>query len=236
MMYSTKWRDPAEPRFPSECHTGMEILAGLGAAASVGSIGMGILGASQQSDAQRQAGEIAYQNALIRQQQLNVEAQQREAQAKEQQAASQRQAIEADREARIKASRAIAVMAGSGAGVDDRLVAGILGEGNYGRDVALYEGESKATALKYQANLNRYEGDTGVYQGARARAAYNQRADATLTYGILGAGLQAASLASKYAPSAPPTDTKTLLDPRVMPSTSSIDYDIGQWSKYGRSP
>lgn len=203
--------------------TGLEALA---IASTVGSIGMSIMGGVQQSEAQREAGDTAYRNALIRQQQMEQqaavlrndairkdnEARQREAIANDQQAAAQREAIERNRKARIAAGRAQSVMAASGAGVDTSIIAGILGEGEYAGDVALYGGDVKARDSRYQASLDRYDADnrrfeadnriwrgqTDVAEGLRTKSIMDARAGSTLAMGI-GKGLfSGASLAAKY--------------------------------------
>lgn len=194
--------------------TGLEVAAIVGAAASVASIGMTIIGGAQQAEAQRQAGEAAFQNALIRKQHADAtaarmenEATQRDNVANAQEGAAQRRAIEARRRGRITASRAQAVMAASGAGVDPTVLSSILAEGEYGFDTAIYEGEAAAQDTRYQAKLNRHEaattrwaGEAGVAQGNYTRGVYNSRADATMTSSLLKAGVGALSLASKYAP------------------------------------
>lgn len=180
------------------CSTGIETAAIIGAAATVGSMGMSIIGGFQQADAQRAAGEAAYNNALQRQQMLESEAKQREAEAKEQQAVSQRRAIAQKRKANIVAGRAQAVMAASGAGVDDSIISGILDEGELGFDSALWEGDSRAGKLNYQATLNRFDGSEGVRRGAHTRSVMQSRA-ANTEFSTVGKALfQGASLAAKY--------------------------------------
>jgi len=213
MIHSDKIADVLQrPDLRGRCFTGLEIIGAIGAATSLAGIGMSIAGASQQSDAQRQAGEIAYQNALIRNQQMQAEAKRLENEAKQrddnanaQQAASQRQAIEEKRKATLVASRARAVMAASGAGVDNNLIDGIMGEGDFAFDTALYEGDSKAQDIRYQADLNRHEaatrrwqGETEVAAGGRTRSAMNTRADNTMTMGITKGVIGGLSIASKY--------------------------------------
>ncbi|MBU6407976.1 MAG: hypothetical protein KGS44_12740 [Alphaproteobacteria bacterium] len=178
--------------------TGLEVAAAIGAVSSIASIGMGIIGAGQQADAQRQAGDIAYRNALQQQQALEAQAKQKEADAKAEQAASQRTAIEQKRKSTIAAGRATAVMAASGAGVDTRLLEGILGEGDYAKDVALYEGDDRASKLNYGASLDRWAGNTRVANGAYTRSSMYSRASGTETAGYVKAGLQGLSLAAKY--------------------------------------
>lgn len=176
------------------------VMAGLAVASTVASVGMSIAGSMQQADAQRMAGEAAYRNALQRNEMLQAEARQREARANAEQAASQRAALEKRRESRLAASRAQAVMAASGAGVDNNIIDGILGEGELAFDTALYEGDSKAQNLRYDATLRRWEGQTHVAEGGRTRAAMQSRAASTETMGIVGGATKLASLASKYAP------------------------------------
>jgi hypothetical protein len=211
--------------------TGLEIMAIAGAAASVGSIGMGIIGAGQQAEAQRQAGEVAYQNALIRQQQREAEAKrlenealQRQNQANADQAAAQRKGLEDKRRATIAASRAQAVMASSGAGVDTSLVAGLLGEGNLALDTALYEGDVRATDRRYQADLNRYEATTQRWQGqtdvasaSRTRSAMYDRANNTMATGIGNVLFSGLSLAGKYGSGPAPG----------ISSSSPMDFSAG---------
>jgi len=145
MIYSDKIRDVmTRPYERGRCFTGLEIAAIAGVVSSVAGVGMSIIGASQQADAQREAGEVAYQQALIRNQQAQAEAKRLEDKANAEQAAAQRQAIEEKRKATILASRAQAVMASSGAGVDTNILDGILAEGEYGFDTALYEGDTRA--------------------------------------------------------------------------------------------
>lgn len=186
---------------------------------TVGSMGMNIMGSAQQSQAQRAAGETAYQNALARNQMLEAQAQeqeneakQREAQAKAEQAAAQRAGIEQTRKSNAIAGRASAVMAASGGGVDTNILAGILGEGDYAKDVALYEGDDRASKLNYQGKINRYQADVSRYEGKQgvARGQYtrdvmNSRADATLAMGIGKTIFQGMSLAGKYGGDLPGT-------------------------------
>lgn len=183
--------------------TSATVLTNLALAATAVSAGMSIIGASQQADAQREAGNVAYQQALIRNQQAQAEAKRMEDKANAEQAAAQRQALEEKRKATILASRAQAVMAASGAGVDTNIIDGILAEGEYGFDTALYEGDTRAQSSRYDASLRRWEGETGVTQGAYRKASLNAQADNTLTSGIIKGGIQLGSIADKYGGPAP---------------------------------
>lgn len=207
MIHSDKIKDMTlRPDERGRCFTGLEVLAIAGIASTVASAGMSIIGGIQQSDAQREAGEVAYQQALIRNQQAQEEAKRLEAKANAEQAASQRQAIEEKRKATILASRAQAVMAASGAGVDTNILDGILAEGEYGFDTALYEGDTRAQSSRYDANLRRWEGETEVTQGAYRRSVANSQADNTLVSGIIKGGIQLGSMAAKYGGPAPGGD------------------------------
>lgn len=204
MIHSGKIRDVTlRPDERGRCFTGLAIAAIAGMAASVAGAGMSIIGASQQADAQREAGNVAYQQALIRNQQAQAEAKRLEDKANADQAASQRQALEEKRKATIMASRAQAVMAASGAGVDTNIIDGILAEGEYGFDTALYEGDTRAQSSRYDAKLRRWEGETGVTQGAYRKASLNAQADSTMTAGIIKGAIGLGSMAAKYGGPAP---------------------------------
>lgn len=184
------------------------VVSAVAIASTVIGTGMSIIGSVQQSNAQRQAGEAAYQNALLRNQQAQAEAKRLEDQANAQQASSQRAALEEKRKSTLFAGRAQAVMAASGAGVDTNILDGILGEGEYAFDTALYEGDTRAQSSRHEAKTRLWQGETEVAQGAARRSALNSQADSTLitgvAKGVLGLGSMAASsMASKYAGDAP---------------------------------
>jgi hypothetical protein len=188
------------------------------------SAGMSIIGASNQAAAQRQAGEIAYQNALQRNQMAQVQAQQLEANASNEQGAAQRVAEDQRRKGQVMASRIRAVMGASGAGEDPNLIASLEGEGNYNSNVALYNGDEKARGLRNQAALTRWGGQAGVNTGAYERDAGNRAADATMV-GAIGKGVL--SFASAYGGG---------LFKGGGGSSSGIDGDIASWSQYGQDP
>lgn len=193
------------PDARGRCFTGLELMAAAGLAATVASTGMSIIGAGQQAEGQRQAGEIAYQNALRRNQMAQAEADRLEAKANSEAAIAQRKGIEENRRARILAGRAQTVMANSGAGVDTGIISGILGEGQFAFDTAIAEGEQKSQDTRYDAKLRRWQGGTEAASGAASRDALNRRASTTETMGIVGAGLKLGSLASKYGGDFPGT-------------------------------
>lgn len=92
---------------------------------------------------------------------LKEEARQLDAKAGTTRATSQRDAIEEARKARLLSSRAVAVAAASGGGVDDptvlNILAGIEGEGEYRMNAALYGGEEEALGMEAAANARRRE-------------------------------------------------------------------------------
>lgn len=177
-------------------------MAGVSLAMTAASAGMSIIGGANQSAAQRQAGDVAYANALQRNQMAQVQATQLQQNAGQEQAASQRQADEARRKGMVMASRMRAVMGASGAGEDPNLIASLEGEGNYNANVALYGGDEKARALNNQAAMTRWSGQAGVGTGAYEKSADYSAADSTMVGSIAKAGL---SFASKYGGSAPNT-------------------------------
>lgn len=175
----------------------------LAAAVPFISAGMSIIGAVGQSSAQRQAGEVAYQNALSRQQMANMQAAQLQQNAGQEQAAGQRQDIEARRKGMLLASRMRAVMGASGAGIDNNLLASLEGEGMYAGDTALYNANEKARGLNNQAALTRWSGDSAAWSGANDKAAADSAATSTLVGGIAKAGL---SFAQAYGGGLPGGD------------------------------
>lgn len=227
----------------SVCSTGIEegvALAGaVGSAASgaaataapylgAASLGMSILGGVNQSAAQQQAGAVAYQNALLRKQAADVQANQEQQAAGEQVAAGQRQQLESIRKGVVMGARAKAVMAASGAGVDDSLVASLVGEGNYAGDVASYNAGEKARGMYNEAAMTRWSGDAGVWSGANTQAADNRAADATLI-GTIGKG--ALSFADKYGGPAPNGVSGTTGDSLTVAGSDAIAADAAR--RYG---
>jgi hypothetical protein len=200
--------------------------------------GMSFIGSQNQAAAQQQAGAVAMQNAQIRQQQMEAQAKQQESEAAQNRAAAndeaakgQRAMIEAKRKGRLMAGRAQAVMAASGAAVDDSMTAGLLAEGDYAGDVAMFEGDNRARDRKNAANVNdyqaagsRYGGAGAIWQGQQTKSAYDFAASNTRmsSYGQLAGGLAKAGIgiADMYGgdygggPKAVSGDAYTQNDPR----------------------
>lgn len=201
-----------EPTPASICSTGIEVAAigsAMASALPYVSAGMTVLGGIMGASAQQQQGDAIYRNALLRNQQaemqaeaLKVQAEQQRTAAIQEQAMSQRKAIEAARKGSIMASRARAVMAASGGGVDEKLVSSLIGEGEYGKDVALFEGDERARTLRnqskftdFQSDLTRWSGAAGVTMAGADRAALQSKSAYTLLGSVASAGL---GLAGKY--------------------------------------
>ena len=127
----------------------------------------------------------AIQQGKSQQASANYQAAQLEAAGKAEQAASQREAEEERRQKRLMQSRARAVGAASGGGIDLELAGDIEEEGEYRALTALWEGTEAAKGRRAQAAASRFE-------GRQARKAGFLRAGRT----ILGGG---ASLYEKYS-------------------------------------
>jgi hypothetical protein len=92
---------------------------------------------------------------------LRREAAQLEVNAGQERAVSQRQAMEERRQGRLASSRALAVAAASGGGVDDPTIvnamANLDGDAEYRARVALFEGNTRGDDLERQAKDRRRE-------------------------------------------------------------------------------
>lgn len=132
---------------------------------------VGAVGAIQSGNAQNAAAQY--------------QAKQLEASGKAEQAAAQREAEEQRRQSRLMQSRARAVGAASGGGIDLELAGDIEAEGEYRALTALWEGNEAAKGRRAQAAASRFEGKS-------AKKAGYLKAGRT----ILGGG---SSLYEKYA-------------------------------------
>ena len=96
-------------------------------------------------------------------------------------AVGQRSAIEADRQAKIVASRAVAVAAAGGYSEDiDNLLADIYGEGAYQVSLELHAAETEANRL-------RLEGEQALQYGKDMKKESKKRAKAARISGLAGA-------------------------------------------------
>lgn len=97
------------------------------------------------------------------------EAEQLEVLAKQEVAASQREALEEERQAKLRASRALAVAAASGGGASDPtvidIIANLRGEGAYRAGLRLYEGEERARLNLLEARERRFAGASALAEG-----------------------------------------------------------------------
>jgi hypothetical protein len=174
---------------------------------------LSMVAAAQQASAQRAAGQAAKQAAEYeatlagrRADQMEIRSGQERAEtarlANEQRAASQRDAIDQRRQGNLVASRARALAAASGGGVNDPTVTGILGdidtEAEYRALTARYRGESAATrtefegdqltrALDYGAVLERAGAEGTRYAGEVERRLANAKADQAIVSGLSNA-------------------------------------------------
>ena len=164
---------------------------------TIGSTVLSLAGASSQADNMRRTAEANAENArrvaLINKQQTDYAAGQAEA-------SSQHEAEAKRRKATLMLSRAQAIAAASGGGpLDETIASGLIEEGEKDAGYSLYEGTERGKGL-------RYKGDVGVYEAnQRGRAevkAANKAASATMLGAFAKAGM---SMASQFAPSAPPT-------------------------------
>lgn len=100
----------------------------------------------------------AIQGGKAQQASANYQAAQLEAAGKTERAIAQREAEEDRRQARLMQSRARAVGAASGGGIDLELAGDIAAEGEYRALTSLWEGEEAAKGRKAQAAAARFEG------------------------------------------------------------------------------
>jgi len=162
--------------------------------------------------------DVAERNALIATDQAAYKAERLKTEAIQEQAIAQRSFIEKRRQSRLAESRAVAVAGASGGGVGDPTVLNIIselaGEGEFGAQSALFEGESAASLLNTEAALALYEGEqrsTNIlysgseqaglkeYEGASARYSSKVSARDTRIAAIGKAVSQASSgLTGKY--------------------------------------
>ncbi len=179
-----------EPRPASVCSA--EVAA---VALAATSTGMTIIGGIQQANAQQAAGQVALQNAQMRNQLAQQQAPQERAAALQEEAGGKRQAPGPPRQAQITASKAKAIMAASGASVDDNIVAGILGEGDYAAGVANWNASARATNLRNKASLDSWAGSTGLDMGNYENQVAGARAQNTIISTI---GKATLDFATKY--------------------------------------
>lgn len=125
-------------------------------------------------------------------------------------AIAQRHAEEARRQSRYVASRALAVLAASGGGASDpgavRILANADAEGAYAAQVAIYEGEERARALRAEAAATR-AGGINADIAARGRATGYLMGGATRAIGGY------VSLREKYGGGGPSGDAKLIDEP-----------------------
>lgn len=155
------------------------LTAGLAAAKSIGAAtilsatGAGIAAAGASAAGKSRQAAMEYQ------------ADQLEAAGKADEASASQEAMEQARQTRLMQSRARAVGAASGGGIDLDLAGDIEEDGEYRKLTALWEGKEAAAGRRAQANASRFEGKQ-YRQAGKLKAANT----------ILGGGT---SLYEKYA-------------------------------------
>lgn len=190
------------PNTRSLCHGPMAAIAAV-------SVAMTALSTVASMSAQAQQGAAAAQQGQLRQQQMTQQAQIAQMQADQlrvnannEMGTAERAAIEQKRKGDLLASRATAVMAASGGGVDRNLVASIVGEGTYNENVSLYTGKERARSLDNQAALKDWEASSDQWSGnaAAQQGAFAQESAGTAEAftAIGGIGKAASSVAAAY--------------------------------------
>ena len=120
-----------------------------------------------------QQGRHAEAAAKAQQQLAEAEAARMKVQAGQERALAQRQALDKRREARLRASRAQAVAASSGAGALDpdvvNLLGDIEGEGTFQAMMALAAGEDRAKGLTTSAAQQQFRGAAARAEGRAKR-------------------------------------------------------------------
>ena len=164
-----------------------------------------------------QTRTVAERNALITRDQAQFKSAQLEQQGIAEQASAQQAFLERRRQSRLLESRAKAVAGSSGGGVGDptalNIISGLAGEGEFGAQSALFEGESAASLLNTQSALALYEGEQRAemtefggaqqsslqeYQGANAKYSAGVSARNTRTAAVGKAVGSASSMYGKY--------------------------------------
>ena len=178
--------------------SGMEPLLLMQIAAGTAVVGT-VMSTAGQMKAAKDAKNIANYNAGNQRKLAEYNAGRDEEAARQEEAASHLRVKEATRQARMKASRVLALAAASGGGTMDmdvmNAIAGFEEEGDYESRLALYEGSDRARNLRAKGAAGIWEGETGargvMYEGAARASAAKNKAVGTIMSG-------ASSLAGKY--------------------------------------
>lgn len=180
-----------------------EIATWLPMAMNIGSSILGKMGADQSAEGANQAADAAIVMGQRQRVAAQFKAQQLRSQALQTVAASQRAGDTEEHQARILQSRALAVAAASGGGVNDptimNIIAGIAGEGSYRRAIRLYQGEDQARTLRMQASAADYEGALAEEAGRNQAKGYETQAESYELQGTSALLKGAGSLFKKYA-------------------------------------
>ena len=153
-------------------------MSGIEIAVIAGIAGSTLLGVAGQAQ-QAQAASITAKTAKAQQAIADRQAEFMVRQAGQEQAVAQRTAIDEQRQGRLISSRAQAIAAASGAGALDPTIVNILGDIDTEAEIraltALYEGDERASGLRYDAALTRQAGLVTAQTGrAQANMQRNQ--------------------------------------------------------------
>ena len=152
----------------------------------------GMVVGKQGADQGAAGARLAAQRTAVAKQ---FEAEQLRINAGQQIAAGQQAAFEQERQARLVASRQVALAAASGAGASDSTVVSMIArtakEGSYRAAVALYQGQDAARQMRMAAAGKDYEAGTALTAGEEQARAYKTAGTQSLLKG-------GASLFSKY--------------------------------------
>lgn len=162
-------------------------------------VGIAITAASalMQASQTAAAGRAEEKAALARQAQLDNQAEQARANAIQEEAFAQREAFNERKKGELVASRALAVGAASGVGVEslDNVFGDIGQEEEFRALDALFRGDRAAQNLRYQADLKVFEGEQEARAGQVARRLAKSKA---LTQVLAGAGKAASAGYTSY--------------------------------------
>lgn len=190
--------------------------AGGGAGGAI-SAGASLIGTYLQVQASREMGRVARVRAEQQRVMAEFEAVEAERRAGASIAISQRQASEERRQANLVASRALAVAASSGGGVNDptmiRVIANARGEGAVRAANALYEGEARARQLRTEAAMGRLTSTEGLINAAGI-----QEGHALASMGTIAK--EGASLYSRYGMNGPKGDAA------LVPEQARGQFDL----------
>lgn len=153
---------------------------------------LSVFGGFQQASAYRSAGRAAVREGKFQRALAERRAQGLEIAAGQERASAQRSAIEARRQGNFVAGRTRALAAASGADPSSPTIVNNLADlgldADYRAGTALFEGESKARSLQYEADIERMTGQAQLEGSRFQRDLSTAKAGQAILSGITGAG------------------------------------------------